>query len=207
MQKPSLLIGLTGSIGAGKSTAARIIAEQFPVLSSDRIARDIMEQDDGVRSLLIDVFGVQVFLSNGDLDTRFLAEIVFHDDAKLRMLNDIVHPPAIKSILGEAAALHDEGHHIVFVESALIYETDIEHLFDYVVAIISGSEETISRIMQRDKVDEKEVRRRMRHQLPPEEKADRADFTVRNNGTLDDLRRSVTALLSVLAKLSPRRET
>jgi len=205
MAEQPLLIGLTGSIGAGKSTVAEIIAEQYPVLIADRIARDIMEQDDAVRSALIDAFGVQTYLSDGSLNRSFIAEIVFDDPQKLEFLNSIVHPPTIDRIMEQAAALHANGADVVFIESALVFEAGTQGLYDYVIAVICPVDKAVERIMKRDGLSEHDVRRRMRSQLPPDEKAERADFTIRNNGTLEDLRRSTTGVVGIVTKLGGRR--
>lgn len=205
MANQPLLIGLTGSIGAGKSTVADIIAEQYPVLNADRIARDIMEQNDAVRSALLEEFGVQTYISDGSLDRSYIAEIVFDDPQKLEILNSIVHPPTIERIMERAASLHVEEPRPVFVESALVFEAGTQDLYDYVIAVISPVDKAVERIMQRDGLSENAVRRRMRSQLPPEEKAKRADFTIRNNGTLEDLRRSTAGVLSIVTRLGGRR--
>jgi dephospho-CoA kinase len=203
-RSPRLLIGLTGSIGAGKSTVASLIEKRCPVLYTDRIARDIMEQDDAVREAISERFGVQAYLSDGAVDRRFLAELVFEDAVKLAALNEIVHPPTVETVSAMAAELHEQGHPMVFVESALIFEAELEEQFDYIVAVIADVQIATERIMRRDDVDASAVERRMRTQLPPEEKAELADFTIRNSGSLEDLARSTSAILTILHSLGSR---
>ncbi len=199
--KPPLLIGLTGSIGAGKSTVASMIAETHPVLDTDGIAREIMENDAAVRAALTERFGIQVFLSDGTLDRHFLASLVFDDADKLEALNAIAHPPTIERVTQLAAKLHGEGERLVFVESALIFEVGIEEMFDYTVAVVADTEISIERIMKRDHSDRTAALRRIRFQLPPEEKSGLADFTIRNNGNLEDLRRATTSIILILSRL------
>lgn len=199
-----LLIGLTGSIGAGKSTVADIIREQYPVLDTDRIARDIMESDDAVRNSLTGCFGPSVFLADGTLDRHSLATTVFADPKQLEKLNAIVHPPTILRIRETAASLHAEGNRLVFVESALVFEAGIEEEFDYTVAVVAETEVSLERIMQRDGIDREAATLRLQRQLPPEEKARLADFTIRNNSGPDELRRATSIILLILSRLGKR---
>ncbi len=199
-----LLIGLTGSIGAGKSTVADLIRDEYPVLDTDRIARDIMVSDEAVRSALTERFGVQTYLSDGTLDRQFLASLVFDDTAKLRALNAIVHPPTMERVMKLASDLHAEGKRLVFVESAIIFEVGIEDAFDYTVSVVAETERTITRIMERDGSTRDAVLSRLRHQLPPEEKSGLADFTIRNNGDLDALKRATASIVLILSRLGKR---
>ncbi|MFZ1731184.1 MAG: dephospho-CoA kinase [Bacteroidota bacterium] len=203
-QMEPLLIGLTGSIGAGKSTVASLIREDYPVLDTDRIARDLMESDEAVRAALTERFGVQTYLSDGTLDRAFLASLVFDDSAKLRALNEIVHPPTMQLVEKMALELHAEGHRLVFVESAIIFEVGIEEAFDYTVAVVAETELTIDRIMARDSSDRQAALSRLRHQLPPEGKSGLADFTIRNNGSLEQLQRAAASIILILSRLGKR---
>ncbi|MFA6232956.1 MAG: dephospho-CoA kinase [Bacteroidota bacterium] len=202
--KEPILIGLTGSIGAGKSTVAALIREEYPVLDTDRIARELMESDETIRTALTERFGVQTFISDGTLDRHFLASLVFDDTAKLRALNDIVHPPTMTRVQQLAEALHAENIRLVFVESAIIFEVGLEDAFDYTVAVVADTELTIQRIMERDASDREAAISRLRHQLPPEEKSGLADFTIRNNGTLEQLKKATEAIVLILSRLGKR---
>jgi dephospho-CoA kinase len=201
----ALLIGLTGGIGSGKSTVAAYIERRYPVLYSDRIARQCMQDDEQVRNELQQAFGVQVYLSDGSLDRNWLAEVVFADHRKLERLNAIVHPPTHRRILEEAKRLFADGAVMVFVESALLFEAELQNDFDYIVSVLADPEAAVERLMTRDSGSADAVRARMRHQLPPEEKAALADFTIRNNGTIDEALKATDIVLAMLSTLQPRR--
>ncbi|MBR9977345.1 MAG: dephospho-CoA kinase [Bacteroidetes bacterium] len=206
-KRNGLLIGLTGSIGAGKSTVAEIIRKKYPVLDTDRIAREIMEQDEAIRDALVERFGVQIYLSDGSLDRHVLSSIAFGDEDNLRALNQIVHPPTIQRVLDNAAKLSEEGHRLIFVESALIFEAEIEEMFDYTIAVSAEIERILQRMTERDGIERERVLARLRYQLPPEEKANLADFVIRNNGDMSDLRAATTAIISILSHLGKRRSS
>jgi len=95
---------------------------------------------------------------------------------------------------------------MVFVESALIFEAELEEQFDFIVAVIADVQIAMERVVKRDGADRASVERRMRAQLPPEEKSDLADFTIRNNGSMEDLQKSTAAILTILNSLRSRPE-
>ena len=204
-RQDGLLIGLTGGIGSGKSTVASIIERTHPVLYTDRIARELMQHNEALREAVVERFGVQAYLSDGSLDRRWLAEVVFGDSRALAELNAIVHPPTLEFVRGEAARLFAGGARVVIVESALIFEAELEEDFDYTVCVLADFDSTVQRLLQRDGTTREQVLERMRHQLPPEEKAGLADFTIHNSGSLDDLEQSTRLILGILAALKPRR--
>lgn len=204
-RQDGLLIGLTGGIGSGKSTVASIIERTHPVLYTDRIARELMQHNEALREAVVERFGVQAYLSDGSLDRRWLAEVVFGDSRALAELNAIVHPPTLEFVRLEAARLFAGGARMVIVESALIFEAELEEDFDYTVCVLADFDSTVQRLLQRDGTTREQVLERMRHQLPPEEKAGLADFTIHNSGSLDELEQSTRLILGILAALKPRR--
>jgi dephospho-CoA kinase len=100
--------------------------------------------------------------------------------------------------------LHAAGNRLVFVESAIIFEVGIEYVFDYTVAVVAETELVIERIIERDRSDRQAALSRLRHQLPPEEKSGLADFTIRNNGSLEQLQKATTSIVLILSRLGKR---
>jgi dephospho-CoA kinase len=196
------LIGITGGIGSGKSTACRILAERYPVLSSDTIARYIMEHDDGIRTRLRAEFGDAVFNPDGQLHRSVLADLVFRDPAKLARLNAIVHPATAARVSSEAFALFASGgHRIVFVESALIYEAGIEERFDAVIVIAAKEQTILERLRAAGSFTHEDWQRRSLQQLPVAEKISRADFTIHNDGAESELRSRLLFILSIITSM------
>lgn len=194
-------VAVTGGIGAGKSTFCRFLSEMnYPVINADRIAKEILLTDTGVKQKIIKIFGENSYTSDG-INTAYLAEKVFSDEEKVKKINSIVHPPTIKKInylISESL----EKTTIVFVEAALIYEAEMEDLFDYVVLISADEEVRINRIIERENVTEEEIRERMENQLPEKTKRELADFVFDNNDSIEDLKIKSKILISILKSIS-----
>ena len=199
-----LLVGLTGSIGAGKSQ----VADQFrkmgiTVLSADTIAKDLMQNDADMRSAIIREFGQSVY-PDGRLDRKYLAELVFNDRERLQQLNEIVHPRTIAEQGIRAKECIENGATIVACEAALIYESGGEERFDYIVVVDADPDIRFNRAAERDELDVEEIRKRDMMQMPADEKVKRADFVIKNNGSLDDLKTSTALIVNLLQSLPPR---
>ncbi|HEX3072719.1 MAG TPA: dephospho-CoA kinase [Ignavibacteriales bacterium] len=189
-----LKIGITGGIGSGKSVLADyLVSKNFKVINADKIAKEILVQDAAVKNKIIKAFGEESY-KDGAPDRKYLAEKVFSDPAKVLKINSIIHPAAIKKI----AALNDEylkTDNIVFTEAALIYEAEMQDMFDLIVLLRSDESVRIDRVAGRDKFGRDEILKRMKHQYSDEEKAGAADFVIENNSTLEDLYKKADFLL------------
>ena len=199
-----LLIGLTGSIGAGKTLVADFFREAgIPVLSADAIAKELMRDNPEMKSALIERFGEDIYI-DGELNRKRLAELVFDDREQLEQLNLIVHPRTIAEQGIRARKLIDQGNRIVACEAALIFESGGEERFDYVVVVDADRELRMRRGAERDGVDPEEIQKRERMQIPAEEKVKRADFVITNNGSPEDLKRNTNVIIQLLKVLPPR---
>lgn len=204
MQDDYLIVGLTGSIGAGKSVVAQFFRDSgIPVLSADAIAKELMADDPTLRSGIIALLGEESYGSEG-LDRRYIADRVFGDEELLAALNALVHPHTIAEQGRRAAELIGDGAQIVVCEAALIYETDGEGRFDYVVVVDAPEKVRYERAAARDGSSVEEIERRDRMQYPAAEKVRRADFVIRNDGDLDALRRNSELVITLLRALPPR---
>ena len=190
-------VGITGSIGSGKSEFTRI-AEQsgFPVLRADDISKEILDNNPDVRKQVIKKFGKESFL-NDKPNKKYLAQIVFSNPVKLRELERILHPLVIQQIENKKKEFF-KNHNIIFIESALIYEADLEELFDFVVLITADREIRLRRKLSQGMTEEDFLKREM-NQIPDEEKRKRADFIFLNNGSVDELKAKFHLLLTILS--------
>ncbi|MDB5033734.1 MAG: dephospho-CoA kinase [Chlorobi bacterium] len=201
-----ILVGLTGSIGSGKSSAARVFEEcGIPVLRSDQIAKELMVSDPEMMEELRDAFGDGTY-TDGVLNRSHLASQIFSDRRKLELMNSIVHPRTIAEQGRRANALVEEGYRVVACEAALIFESGGEGRFDYIVVVDADREIRLDRAAGRDRTSIEEVMRRDDSQIPAERKVEMADFVIKNNGTLDELERNTRFLATLLKSLPPRQK-
>jgi len=189
-------IAITGNIGSGKSVFSSFAEKRgFSVLKADDISKKILSNDTEVRKEIIKAFGEQSFKNNKP-DVKYLAEKVFSDPAKLNKIESILHPRVIKSINDTIDLIEDEKK-IVFVEAALIYEANMEKMFDYVVLITSNRELRLKRKLKNG-ISEEDFVKRESNQIAEEEKRKRADFAFVNDGSVDDLKMKFNLLLLAL---------
>lgn len=172
-------IGLTGGIGSGKSFVAEIFRKMgVPVFNSDEEARMIQLHDKEVLQSIREAFG-DVFLSDGSLDRKKLASIVFSDHEKLSQLNAIVHPAVGKAF--ENFCRQNSRSPYVIKEAAIIFEMGLDEQLDGTILVTAPEHIRIARVMQRDGIAEADVRARMSKQWSDEEKLQRADWIISND--------------------------
>lgn len=174
-----LKIGLTGNIGSGKSTVARIFRILgTPVFHADEEARKFYS-DPEVKSLVVKKFGYGILDVHNEINRRSLASLVFTDPLKLATLNSIIHPLTRKAFIKWCGL---QSYPFVIQEAAIIFETGITADYDRIIHVSCPKEMAIDRVVKRDAIDGHSVLRRMQHQWPDEEKCRLADFIIMNDG-------------------------
>lgn len=173
-----LKIGLTGGIGSGKSTVARVFSILgIPVYDADEAARRLMNSDPGLKEEIIRFFGPSSY-RDGLLDRSYIAGLVFNDAEKLGQLNALVHPVTIRDAeiwIGQQNASY------VVKEAALLFESGAAAGLDVVVGVYAPAAIRIKRVMDRDGISAEEIRKRMDRQLDEEMKMKLCDHIVRND--------------------------
>ncbi len=137
--RKKIKVAITGNIGSGKSTFTKFLFEAgYPVILADDISKEILAGDPEVRIEVINEFGAQSFLGN-KINKKYIADNIFSDPKKLKKINSILHPRVRKRIEFLSQEYFKESD-IVFVEAALIFESKIENMYDYVVLITADKE-------------------------------------------------------------------
>jgi dephospho-CoA kinase len=191
--------GLTGNIGTGKSTVARLFAEHgVPVIDADQVARDVVAPGSEGLSQVANRFP-GVLAPDGSLDRRALAARVFDDAQERAALNAILHPRIGHEVKRRLDALAAQGKAFAIYEAALIVENGLQHGLDGVVVVTAPVEEQLRRLRLRDGMSEAEARARIAAQLPQREKIACADFVVENTGAPELLRAQVARVIDALA--------
>ncbi|MBC7935913.1 MAG: dephospho-CoA kinase [Rhizobacter sp.] len=173
-----LKIGLTGGIGSGKSTVAKVFETLgIPVYYADDVAKRIMTENESVKQQVISNFGEDSY-SHDELNRAHIAAAVFNNTDKLNLLNSIVHPVTIAD--AEIWMQLQQTPYAV-KEAALIFEANAHRQLDYVIGVSSPVELRIRRVMERDGISSQKVQARMDKQMNEEEKMKRCDFIIFND--------------------------
>ncbi len=171
------IIGLTGGIGSGKTTIAKLFeAEGIPIYISDEEAKKIMSLPETINAIE-EVFGPEVLL-NQQIDRKKLAAVVFNDEAKLKLLNEIVHPLVKKHF--DDWVQSKQNFPFVIKEAAILFESGSYLFCDKIITVTASQETRIKRVMQRDHVSEHEVLERMKNQWSDEDRIAKSDFVIEN---------------------------
>lgn len=183
------IIGLTGGIGSGKTTAAAYLGTLGAhTLDADEISRALLDVGGGCYGAVVEAFGTGILRPDGAIDRRALARIVFADERERERLNAIVHPAVCLAMLQSArATLADDPHSIVILDVPLLFECGMYRDTDANMLIYADDAVRIARVMARDGLTEAQVRARMAAQMPQEDKRLLADVVIDNSGTLSAL--------------------
>jgi dephospho-CoA kinase len=186
-----LLVGLTGGIGSGKSTAARMLKERGAVVfDADVLAREAVAPGTEGHRAVVERFGADVLAPGGELDREALASVVFADPAARRDLEAIVHPE-VRRLFAEGSEAYRETDRVVVLSAPLLVETGMHSAFDVLVVVAAPVEVQIERLMRGRGMSEEAIRARIDAQAPLDDKAAVADILLDNEGAPADLERQI----------------
>jgi dephospho-CoA kinase len=189
------LVGLTGGIGTGKSTVARMIRDLgVPVIDADLLARQIVEPGQPAHAEIVTAWP-DVVDQSGGIDRKKLAERIFADPAARARLEAITHSRIMERALAQASALRQQGLQLAFLEAALLVETGQHSHLDGLVVVAASEEQQLGRVMAREGSSRAQALARIHAQLPLEEKRRAATDVIDNSGEEATTQRQVEALV------------
>jgi dephospho-CoA kinase len=196
-----IVVGLTGGIGSGKTTVARIFEDLgIPIYIADVEAKRLMNTSKVIKRKLIFLFGDKAYVDN-QLNRPHLASKIFNDASLLTQMNAIVHPKVGKDF---KCWLKKQTSLYVIKEAAIIFELQRQSDYDYIITVTANTKDKIERVLKRDETTESKVTAIMKNQMSDEEKAKKSDFVIVNN-QLEDTKKQVLKIhekiLQNLAKL------
>lgn len=174
-------IGLTGGIGSGKT----VVAELFrvlgvPVYIADTESKQLTNRSPQIRNKLIDMYGESLYV-DGEVDRKRLASIIFNDPEQLKQVNGIIHPVVNRHFLEWADSRKTS---LCVIETAILFESGFDRSVDLSLMVYAPLELRIERALKRDKASREDIIRRINNQLSDEEKKNRADYVIYNDGRL-----------------------
>jgi len=192
----TVVIGLTGSIGTGKSTAARIFKDlHIPVVDADQVSREVVEPGETTLEEIRETFGDAIIQEDGNLDRKALGAIVFADEEKRKQLNAIIHPAIRKRMEAKQQAWVDIKIPCLVVDIPLLFENKLTETVDKIIVVYVDEATQLKRIMSRDHMSEQDALQRMYSQISIEEKQKLADAVIDNRGTVAETAEQIQTLL------------
>lgn len=192
-------IGLSGSIGAGKSTVAEMLRKSgYSVIDADSIAHEGLKSGTSAYKDIVDKFGTKVLDENGEIVRRELGKLIFKDANLKEWLESLLHPYVQSKVRDIRHSLERSGADMAFYEVPLLFEKKLEKQFEKIVVVAVSPEVQKQRLKARNRWSDSEIEDRVRAQIPVQEKIRRADFVIMNDGTREDLEKKVSELVICL---------
>jgi dephospho-CoA kinase len=185
-----LLIGVTGGIACGKTEVCKVFQRKgATILSGDQIGKEVVEENKRVLKELVQAFGESILSKKDKLNRRKLGQIAFASQEAKEKLNRIIHPYLLRELRQRIMDLRNKGKMpVVIIDAALIVEWGLEKELDYLIFVESKGEDKIKRLKQEKGYTRREALDRIKSQLPEKVKKRKADFVIRNDKGLAELR-------------------
>jgi dephospho-CoA kinase len=172
-------VGITGGIGSGKSTICNFFSIMgIPIFNADLVAKQIMDGSSVVRNKMMLQFGKDIYLPNQALDRKKLAGIIFNSPPLLQEVNSIVHPEVRNAFFDWCERQHST---YVVHEAAILFESGFYEIMDFTILVTAPEQMRVDRVIKRDKLSEKEIKKRISKQWPDKKKKHLADFIIAND--------------------------
>ncbi|MFJ7950276.1 dephospho-CoA kinase [Lysinibacillus sp. NPDC096418] len=192
-----MIIGLTGSIASGKSTVAKMMTDLgLPIVDADVVARDVVEPGTETLKIIAQNFGDDILLEDGHLNRPKLGDIIFHEPAKRKILNDIMHPAIRAEMLRQRDVLIAAGEKHVVMDIPLLFESKLQHFVERILVVSVKEEVQLRRLMERNALSKEDAIARIHSQLPLSVKEKGAHAVIYNNEKLENTEEQLKKILT-----------
>jgi len=188
------VIGITGGIASGKSNVCTVIRELgYPVIDCDEITRKNYEINGKIYNVVLERFGKDFLLDDGNIDKKKLGKLVFNNSSAKMLLNSITHPIIKEELLSEISKYNDG---LVFVEIPLLYEAKFDSLCDKVICVFLSQKYQVERLMEREGIDEDFALKKIHSQMDLYMKKSLADYVINSKGSFDETKLQVIDVIN-----------
>jgi dephospho-CoA kinase len=184
------ILGLTGGIGSGKSTVAKLFSQKgIPVYISDNRAKELMKNSPKLNQKIKALLGEDSYFKNGELNRPYISHKIFQDKSLLQKMNALVHP----AVAQDFENWKTENNYAPFVikESAILFESSSFLFCDLVISVVADENIRIQRSVERDGLTRQEIINRIKNQWTDKQRIERSDFVITNNSSLEELEKQV----------------
>jgi len=197
-----LTVGLTGGVASGKTAVSRVLREEGAyIIDADQIARELVQPRKPAWNEIIRAFGKEILREDGSIQRKKLADKIFTDPEQRKVLNQILHPRIEKEIDRRAREIgQKDPEAIVVIDAPLLVELGMHHKVDRLIVVTSTQSQQMERLKKRDGRSPEEASKLLFSQIPIEEKVKLADFVVRNEGSLEEMKKRAREVFKELKK-------
>lgn len=199
MNENTVIVGLTGQTGAGKSTVSAYFEQNgYAVIDADQIAREVVEPGSDCLKKLAGAFGSGIVDPIGALDRKKLADIVFHSQKQLDLLNRTIFPYITARIQDRIQEFTRQGRPYILLDAPTLFEAGADSLCDYIVSVVAPEPLRLHRICQRDKLTQEQAAARISAQHEETFYRKRSSYVIENYGDLSALAEQAGAIASMI---------
>jgi dephospho-CoA kinase len=193
----TLVVGLTGGIASGKSTVSNMLKEMnMTVIDADVESRLAVQNGEPAYKQIVESFGHDIVLPDGEIDRQKLGSIIFHDEQKRKLLNSIVHPEVRRRMNEKKDLAIKKKEKIVILDIPLLFESNLINMVDQTLLVYVDQNIQFTRLMERNQLSKEEAEARIQSQMPLAEKMKLADKIIQNNGSLTETKKQLNKILA-----------
>ncbi|MCI9039691.1 MAG: dephospho-CoA kinase [Clostridia bacterium] len=197
-----MIVGITGSSGAGKSTVCKILETDYnmKILNADKMTKQLSQQGKPYLEDIVKLFGREILREDEELDRPKLADIIYHSNLKRELLNQCTFKHFRIALQEEIESiLKKDEKAIIVIDAPLLFEAKLEEICDFVIAVIAKDKDLqIERIVQRDWITKEQATKRLQAQMPDEFYTSRSQYVIVNNGKIEDVEKQIKEMIEII---------